>query len=474
MNRPIKTTALAAAISLALTACGGGGGDTAGIGGSGFISSGTITGFGSVFVNGVEFETDSSAFDIEGTSGTQNDLAIGMVVRVNGTINPDGITGNASSIIFDDELQGPVSGLNVITDTASFTVLGTTVKIDRNLTSFDGTGFDFDTITNDDNVEISGFFDSIGVLTASRVELKDDAFVPNVSIVEIKGDVLAWDGTNFTLNGLTILASGAELDDLPNGLSDGIRVEVEGTFDGTDTITANKVQSEELELDDSEEFEVEGLITGYVDNTNFNVNGIPVDASAATFEPLVFALANDLLVEAEGPIINGVLKAEEIKLRGGDVKIAAEVTLINTDNTFEVSPVSTQPAITVGLGTETEMKNEITGDESLNISHLTVGDFVEIEGFETGSDSVFAAQVKIVLFADTDGVEVQANIDETLNDGFITVLGVQFVIDGGTTLKDIDGLTISEIDFNLDANPNPLISITDSDADGTVEIAEIE
>ncbi|MEA1988881.1 MAG: DUF5666 domain-containing protein, partial [Pseudomonadota bacterium] len=396
MKLKTKLTALASTLAISIAGCGGGGdstGDTAGIGGSGFISSGTITGFGSVYVNGVKFETDSATFDIEGDSSgtTQNDLAIGMVVRVNGTINPDGITGNATSIIFDDELQGPVSGLtNPTPDTAEFTVLGTTVKIDRNLTSFDGTGFSFDTIANNDNIEISGFFDSTGVLTASRVELEDDAFVAGVSIVEIKGNLSTVDNINYTLNGLIISITGdTNIDDFPSGLADGIRVEVKGTFNGTDTITAIKIESEELNLDDSDEFELEGYITDFNSSADFKINGIPVDASSATFEPYVFSLTNDLQVEAEGPIINGVLKAEEIKLRGGDVKIAAYISAVSTD-TFTVSPGDGVSAITIDRGTETELKNEITGDESLNVV-FNVGDFVQIEGFETGTDSMFAA-----------------------------------------------------------------------------------
>ena len=316
------------------------------------------------------------------------------------------------------------------------------------------------------------------------MEIKDDAFVAGVSIVEIKGDVLVWDGINFELNGLTILASGAELDGLPNGLANGIRVEVEGTYNGFDTITANKVQSEELELDDSEEFEVEGLITGYVDNANFTINGFPVDASAASFSPAGITLGDDLQVEAEGPIVNGVLKAEEIKLRGGDVKISAYVSEIN-DDTFTASPVSGQPAITITLGTETEIEDEINENESLNISNLLIdsnlimGDFVEIEGFETGIDSMFASQVKIVNFADTDGVEIQANIQETTDgDDFITILGINFPIDLTTVFKDSNDTEFNgadpENEFNTAASTSPLISITDSEPDGFANTVEIE
>lgn len=472
MIKAFKTTAIASAIAVTLAACGGGETDTAGIGGSGFISTGTITGFGSVYVNGVKFETGSATFDIEGdSSGTsQADLAIGMVVSVNGTINSDGVTGNATSIIFDDQLQGPVSSKVVSADTltATLTVLGTTVQIDKNSTSFDGTTFD--SIAINDNLEISGYVNSSGTLIASRVELETS------NTVELKGTISGLSGSSFTINTINIDASSATFDDLPNGLEDGLLVEVEGTFDDVNTITATRVENEALELDDSDEFELEGYITDFVDSSDFKINGIPVNASGAgvTFSPTSITLANDLKVEVEGYISNNVLIANEVKLRGGEVKIAAYVTSIDTNtNTFEVSPVISQPAITISLGTETEMKNEITDHESLTIFDLDIGDFILLEGFEDSS-SVFASQVKIVNFADTDGIEVQANIGETNNDGYITVLGVQFVIDGGTTLKDNIESTIDESTFNLDATSNPLISVVDSDYDGTIEAAEIE
>lgn len=485
MIKAFKTTAIASAIAVTLAACGGGSTDTAGIGGSGFVSTGTITGFGSVYVNGVKFETGSATFDIEGDSidKTQEHLAIGMVVNVNGTINPDGITGTATSIIFDDQLQGPVSGLTpatilATTTSATFTVLGTTVNIDRNLTYFDDATLTFDNIADNDNIEISGFFDNSGVLIASRIELKE-TFVVGSSIVEIKGNLLTPDDITYTLNGLNISISGiTDTDDFPNGLSNNLLVEVEGTFDGINTITARKIESEELELEDSSEFELEGYITDFNSfSGDFKINGIPVNANDATLSPSTIILGNDLKVEAEGRIEEGKLIADELKLRGGDVKIAAYVSAIN-DDTFTVSPGDGLSAITIALGAETEMKDETNETESLNITHLSVGDFVEIEGFATGFDSVTAEQVKIVDFNETDGIEVQANIQETDDDGAITLLGVKFFIDGATVFKDSDDTSFTgsdpENEFNTAAISNPLISVTDSNSDGTAEKAEIE
>ena len=161
MNTQLTKTALFTAIALSVIACGPSGtGGLAGIGGSGYVSSGSVTGFGSVFVNGVEFETDSATFDVDGDSGTQDDLAIGMIVRVDGTINEDGVSGIATNISFDDELQGPVSAVGPIGPDGvrrTITVLGITVVLDSSGTTFDisddsnipaNTVFNFDSKTN--------------------------------------------------------------------------------------------------------------------------------------------------------------------------------------------------------------------------------------------------------------------------------------------------------------------------------------
>ncbi|MDT8282236.1 MAG: DUF5666 domain-containing protein, partial [Gammaproteobacteria bacterium] len=339
MNIPSTKSALGAAIALTLVACSGvgdsgvsfigGGTDVAGIGGSGFISSGSVTAFGSVFVNGVEFETSTSTFDVDGSPGTQDNLGIGMIVQVSGTINADGITGTATNIKFDDQLQGPVSGLQPLVTgsvTRTFAVMGATIIIDSSSTTFDISGeddipaatvFNFETISDDNNVEISGFLDSTGKLIATRIELKDITFDPT-SIVEVRGTVSALVNTNFTLkglNGLTVKVEAASpvIDDLPNDLVEGQLVEVKGSFDtASNTISATRVEGEDNTVGDTDEIEVEGIISNYVSDSNFSVDGLIVDASSATREPATLVLANDVLVEVEGAIVNGVLVAEKV------------------------------------------------------------------------------------------------------------------------------------------------------------------
>ena len=52
--------------------------------GSRSVSSGTIDGFGSIFVNGIEYETDDAEIVVNGQAADESALRLGMVVDVSG------------------------------------------------------------------------------------------------------------------------------------------------------------------------------------------------------------------------------------------------------------------------------------------------------------------------------------------------------------------------------------------------------
>ena len=504
MNKLLIKSTLATAIALGIAACTPADNEgVAGIGGSGYVSSGSVSGFGSVFVNGVKFETDSSTFDVDGIPGTQDDLAIGMIVQVSGSINADGVTGNATSISYDDQLQGPVTGLTAPDAdgiTRSFMVLGTNVIIDSGSTSFDldsdlsaSTVFGFDTISEDNNVEISGFFDSSGNLVATRVELKDITF-DNSSIVEIKGTISALSGNTFSLGNLSVDASSATLDDLPNGLQDGLFVEVKGTLDASrTTLTASEVDAEDNSIEDTDEFEIEGIITDHISDSSFKVNGIPVDASSASREPSSLVLANDTRIEVEGAIINGILIADEIESEDGDIKVHAKVTEVNAAaGSFKVSPVAGQEIIVI-ITTGTQIEDDVNEIKQFTLYDLKIDDFVEVRGFEDGNGGITAVEIDVKEPGD---VIVQGNataaLGSALTGGTMTIFGVTFNFDNGATTdfekdSDIEGqpdvaLTTTEIDNLINAinNVGPqLVKIGDDEVldgigDGLADEIEIE
>jgi hypothetical protein len=438
-----------------------------------------------VFVNGVEFETDSSTFDVDGASGTQDDLAIGMIVQVSGTISPDGTTGDATSISYNDQLQGPVTGLTAPDADGiarSFMVLGTNVIIDSGSTSFDvsgdvtlpvNTSFDFDSIAEDNNVEVSGFFDSSGNLRATRIELKDITFDAN-SIIEIKGTISALSGNTFNLAGLSVDASSATLDDLPNGLQDGLFVEVKGTLDTSRTsLTATKVDAEDNSVDDTDEFELEGIVTDYISDSNFKVNDITVDASSASREPSSLTLSNDARIEVEGAIVNGILVASEIESEGGDIKVHAKVTEVTAAaGSFKVSPVTGQE-ITVTITTGTQIEDDVNEIKQFTLYNLNIDDFVEVRGYDDGSGGITAVEIDVDV---PDKVVVQGHATAATGDssnGTITVFGITFDFNNSTDFENesdigINGTAINALisDINNTSTASRLIKIEDEDKNG--------
>ena len=94
---------LFAAAALLLTSCGPGT-QVAGIEGSGapapITATGPVTGFGSIFVNGVEYTTTSAQIHIDDQPGSESQLAVGEIVTVTGTLNADDMTGTATQVIF--------------------------------------------------------------------------------------------------------------------------------------------------------------------------------------------------------------------------------------------------------------------------------------------------------------------------------------------------------------------------------------
>ena len=325
-----------------LVACGGGGSDTTTGGGTNpsaatSVSQGEIEGFGSVFVNGVEWETDNTEFEIEGSPGfSESDLRIGMVVKVEGDLDVGGTTGTASSISFDDNVEGPISS---ITDSSTgsvktLLVLGQTVVVENGVTFFDDTPpYSFASMAVGDVIEVSGPTNFDGSVQATFIEKKADNltdFLTAGDELEVKGTVSALAANSFQINGLTIDFTGVTP---RNGtLANGVLVEVKGNALAGNTLTATDVEVKPagLGIDDIDDAEVEGFVANL--NTTaetFEINGQVVSYFAAIFIGGPEAdLLNGTKVEAEGPIVGGVLQAEKVKFKES-IEFEANAATVN-------------------------------------------------------------------------------------------------------------------------------------------------
>lgn len=455
---------------LALINCGGTGdiGGVAGIGGSGFISTGTITSFGSVFVNGVEFDTDASTFSIDDLDGSQQDLRIGMVVQISGSINPDGTTGIATHINYGENLSGVVSNLTVTATGKQFTLLQQVVMVSAKDTNFEDTTFA--DIANGNVLEASGYYDQSGALKATYIEFKS-ATSSDSTVVEIKGLISGLSGSLFQVQGVNVDASAANLENLPAGLQNNIFVKVEGVFTNG-VISALDVKGQSSISEDND-VEMQGLVTRYVSNSDFDVNDQPVNAENAILSPAGLIIAVGLELEVNGRVSNGVLIANEVEVREGVAEVSATVAAGSIDlqnNRFSVELLPGQ-LVTIQVTTSTLLIDDVGDDDNLLLSELNVGDYVKVRGLENTQGVISATRIK--RDNEVSGNKLQGIVTLSSASGF-TVLGVTYPVDSNTVYNENVALSNAGFIALITLNQT-LLSISDEDpADGIADDIEID
>lgn len=306
--------------------CGIGGSDFAGggTGGTG-ISTGAISGFGSVVVNDKHFRTDNNVAPgfltkklVNGADKSrQSDRDVfseGMVVTVRHGTGDN----NAQVIEYRDNLRGPIavsaSGADNVIE-----VLGQTVVVENAAI--------FASLKQNDIVEVSGFADNAGRIRATYIYSVPPPMPPPVQEFEVKGFVSGSSSTGFRLgplpdgSGITVLVSYP-----PGGPANGTYVQVVTTDQEPvgGSITATRIETLAARTDFPENVAVdfEGLVTtpwtGYGNDLSFVVEGKRVQWYANT--AFVGGTPNDTRqtnrkVQVQGTNTGGVLSAARIVFR---------------------------------------------------------------------------------------------------------------------------------------------------------------
>ena len=435
--------------ALLLAGCGGGdaGGDFAGIDRTGAtaIAFGPVTGFGSVIVNGVRYDTARATFKIDGRIGTQNELEVGDVVTVTGTLGSSGLTGTADTVTFDDNVEGPIAALDAAAGT--LVVLGQTVIVDAD-TSFDNSIrlASLAGLAVGDVVEVSGLVASDGSIRATRIESK-----PAAQELEITGVVASHDAATkrFSINAQLVDYSAAMLDGFPAGLiAEGQLVEVKGT-----TVTGGVLAATRVELktgavaaDVGARAEVEGLITRFVSAGDFAVAGVAVTTNPQT----TFSGGNasdlglNLKVEVEGTVgAGGVLAASNVDIRrDAGVRLTAQVDSVNA---------AAGSFVMLGITAKVDALTRIEDKSSLqlrlfSLANLSSGDYVDVRGVElpVGSGEVLAARLERENLETR--VELRGLVQTVATPAF-SVLNVQVGTGVSTVFRAANGGALTSTQF---------------------------
>ncbi|HVY65419.1 MAG TPA: DUF5666 domain-containing protein [Gammaproteobacteria bacterium] len=316
-----------ATLVLALSGCGGGGSQTAGIEGSGvngsgtkapaITSSGAVTALGSIFVNGIEYDVSKAVITLNGAPATETDLEVGSVVIVEGDVDATGTKGTARRVTAGIALAGPIERVDTAADT--LTVLGQTVELDPTVIiekRIDG--LPLGGLTAGDDVEITGFADSTGAWTALRIAPRR-----STTPLQVTGRAANVDSTNrrFSVAGQVIDYASATFVGGTAQALDGapVRVTANGR-DANGVLLAREVVFRDLRLPGSvgDLAAVQGWVTRFASDSDFDVDGHPVVTTAATVvagqEATLAKVRLDSFVSVRGTLIQGgVVQATEVR-----------------------------------------------------------------------------------------------------------------------------------------------------------------
>jgi hypothetical protein len=119
----------------------------------------------------------------------------------------------------------------------------------------------------------------------------------------------------FKIGSETISYAGLAADQVPADLANGLLVYVKlETAQVNGVWVATKLKDATRHMADHDEAELKGLVTSVTSQTQFSVEGIPVDASQAQFFPNGAVVAVGVEVEVEGTASNGVITATKVSI----------------------------------------------------------------------------------------------------------------------------------------------------------------
>jgi hypothetical protein len=381
MSRTLGTILLIVAC-LSLNSCGGGNRVAeGGIGGTG-ISVGRVAQVGSVYVNGLHFNTDAAQFVVNGDdTKTLNDIDVGMVVRVTGTKDTATASGTAQIVEYSSNLTGPVE--TDIDANHHRTIMGQQVQINPDTVfenSVQGSTVTLDTLQIDDLVDISGFRDGVsGEILATRVELISSPITYRVigKTTLVNTNTFAIGALHIQLNGQSMPASGSYVkvtsSSPPAG---GVLI--------ADTLSV--VSLDGSIAADGETVEIEGIIASGLDaNDHFVINGQTVDASLTSFSGDTTSLAAGRIVEVAGVMDGSILLAEEIELEATSEERQEIAALLESGSVDTTAATITLLGQVIQTDNDTIFENDTDEETTFTLSDLQVGDYLEAKVYDNNS-----------------------------------------------------------------------------------------
>lgn len=367
---PSRREWLLAALGL-LAGCGGVDSGGTGTGSDSTLAVGSITGFGSIIVNGVRYDDALAAIsDDDGVVRTNAELRLGMNAEViaSAVSVVDGVaTASASSIRVRSMIEGPIESIDLVARQL--------VAIGQNVLVVDSTVFDLGEavpLAVGNLIEVHATLDVARLrYVATRIERR-----AALARYKLRGAVNELDlvGRTLRMGALRIDWSGVSPAEPASTLAPGRMLQIMlAPTPATGTRTALSIRADMLPLADRDRVELEGRVTAFTSITEFQVDGVSVDARGARFDGGAAGLVQGAKVEVKGSLRSGVLLAIEVEVEddaGGDQSFELHGSIESVDAAAMRFVVR---GVTVGWTANTRFDSGSPAD-------LVVGHRVEVRG----------------------------------------------------------------------------------------------
>lgn len=454
---------LAIFIATALTACGGGSGggssttpapistssaSSSVVSASANIAQGTVTGFGSVIVNGVHFDVKNAAIEIDGEAKVESDLAVGQAVSVTGTVDDDGIHGKATKLSAETKLRGPIESIDLTNGV--IVVLGQTVLINGD--TFYEDGVTADSLKVGDVIKVSTQINADSALVATRIEIKTGTEAKDLLLT---GEVANLDTTamTFTINGTKVDYSKATIADLPNKtIKEGMLVRVHGTVVNGVFVANGNVHSSVLDLKHDGELDIKAFV-----EMGGLISALDIPAGESLIGPS-FMIGNTKVlfsttVRIEGGTVADLANGLRVRVKGklnADRNLVADRIILILKNRVDDEGLVQATDITKNTITLNGVTFEITVDTSFNdrgkanvrlfsLKDIATGDFVGVRGYKIAASGSSPERIIATRVERKDS-------SEKGKEGFKTEISGKIELVGSDTIK-VSGHTIKIVNF---------------------------
>jgi hypothetical protein len=402
----------ALAVALSVVACGGDSSDSsttttpATVTPTSSVYSGTVSGFGSVIVNRVRFDTvGARTLDDDDAEVRLEDLRIGMLVTVSGSADDSTGRGTATKLTLSHGTTGAITSINFEADT--LVLLGQTVTTDAS-TIYEGAAA-FDSLEVGAFIEVYGVLQTNNTVLATLIEVKTAP-----TGIRLVGRMSALNTAAQTFKVGDITVNYASPTTVTGTLGDGKRVKIKAAADALvgNVLTASSVKVNEGAANGeivppNTYLKLEGVVDSLPDSNGLlTVSGTPVNVSSATGAAIITV---GKLIEVKGTWDGSVLQATKVEAEDeGDDHNELYGAVSSVD---EVAGTVVVQGVTV----------DVVSGMNPPVS-LSVGNYVEIKGHVV--DGVFVA-TKIEVKTGEDNDFEDHGVISTTTAGSLT-----FTVDG--------------------------------------------